>query len=254
MSAPPIISNPLNESELELWTAFKNERSTVAREALFSSYAPFARSIAMRLFRERSRGDMDSQDVCQLAYAGLLEALDRFEPNIGTPFRAFAAHRIAGSIRDGIPQMSELREQMSWRHRLHRDRLDSIKGGKERHQEAIDNLTDLVIGLALGFMLEDAGLLQTDDAITAHAGRQTAYDTLAWKDLVNNVRRGLETLPERERTILEKHYLDHVNFDTLASLLRISKGRVSQLHRDALSELREHLARRGLNRTDVMNR
>jgi RNA polymerase sigma factor FliA len=41
--------------------------------------------------------------------------------------------------------------------------------------------------------------------------------------------------------VLEWHYFQHESFEVAAEQMNLSKGRVSQLHRTALSKLREAL-------------
>ena len=73
------------------------------------------------------------------------------------PFRGFAVRRINGSILDGLAKMNEVREQISFRRRVKRERMrsltpadaDALPAG-----EAMEALIDLAVGLALGFMLE----------------------------------------------------------------------------------------------------
>ena len=246
MSLSSDFSKKPDEAETALWIDFRSRGSAAAREKLFTHHAAFARNIARRHHRERSRGDIDLHDLYQLAYAGLLESIDRFDPRQGAPFRPFAAHRISGSIRDGIPRMSEIHEQMSWRHRVQRERMQSMHqpGAK---QEPMERLTESVVGLALGCMLEGTGLIVQEECGQSdiHAHTQTAYDSLAWKEMITRLRSEMLELPERERTILHRHYLDGLSFDDLSSLLGISKGRISQLHRGALILLRKRMAHRG---------
>src|SRR5882757_7361725 len=149
MPPAPEFSGAPDTAEAALWTAFRDRSSADAREQLFTLHAAFARNIARRHHQERSRGDIDLHDLHQLAYMGLLEALDRFDPRLGTPFRPFAAHRISGSIRDGILKMSEMREQMAWRHRVRRERIKSLSTEGSQAREPIEELTEIVIGLAL---------------------------------------------------------------------------------------------------------
>lgn len=228
------------------WLAFKTQGSLAARERLFSLYAGFARAIARRHHRERSRGDIELAELYQYAYAGLLEALDRFDPGHGAPFRPFAAPRISGNIMDGIPHLSEVLEQLSWRRRVRRERLRSLAEGTQETASPIEKLAELALGLALGFMLEGTGLFSAGDSEqAASAPAETAYDSLAWKEIVGQLRAELDDLPEREQAILRQHYLNGVSFDQLASLLAVSKARVSQLHRSALMLLRKRMRERG---------
>jgi RNA polymerase sigma factor for flagellar operon FliA len=233
-------------AEANLWIAFKRQNSQQAREKLFTRHAAFARNIAGRHYRERSRGDLEIGDLRQFAYTGLLEALDRFDPDRGIPFRAFAAHRISGSIRDGLSRMTEVREQLSWRQRVRRERTRSLS---EHNADALgtngamEALAEIAVGLALGFILEGTGLYTED--IDGQSPQPTAYDSLAWKDMIAQLSTELSKLPDRERMILREHYGGGVGFDELASACGLTKGRISQLHRSALDLLRKRLGARG---------
>lgn len=236
--APPALAPQADEAQL--WTELKTTGSERAREQLCLLYLPFAGKIASRRFTHRG-GDIELQDLRQLAFAGLLEAIDSFDPALGSPFKAYASRRITGAILDGITKMSEMREQLSFRNRVRRDRLRSLAptartlGG----QDAMEALAEIAVGLALGFMLEGSGLYQggQQDSRTA----ATAYDSLAWKEAIERVLGELARLPERERMVIERHYLDGLSFDDVAALMGVSKGRVSQLHRNAISLLRKRL-------------
>ena len=239
------------DDEALLWADFKHRSSSAARERLFLRFVGFARNVARRLHREHSWGDLELADLQQHAYTGLLEALDRYDPDLGTPFRAFAAHRISGSIRDGIARANEMREQISWRRRVRRERVRSLSEPQAETPSAaatpIEKLAEIAAGLALGFMLEGTSLFVEDDA---NEGQRigvaaTAYDSVVWRETVARLHEELAALPEREQNILRQHYTGGLSFDQLASLLSISKGRVSQLHRAALELLRKRLRERG---------
>jgi RNA polymerase sigma factor for flagellar operon FliA len=235
---------PLHDGEDELWRALAGPRRQVAREKLFSVHEPYARGIARRWFRRRSRGELDFADVYQLACEGLLEAIDRFDPARGLPLRAYAARRIEGCIASGMARMTELRDQRSSQARLRSERLRSLATPDAINaDDALDALSELAVGLALGFMLEDSGLYLADERRPAPG--PSAYDSAAWSELVTRMEEELAALPERERQILVNHYKLGMGFDTLGRLLGVSKGRVSQLHRSALIALRRSLQRRG---------
>ncbi len=230
-----------SEEEARLWRAFKDEGSASAREQLFSRYTGLARRIARRHFRDRDDRTLEFPDLCQLAYAGLLEAVDRYDSDYGVSFARFAGSRISGSILDGIRHASEKHEQLAFRQRVRRERSKSLAGEDVdalTSSEALERLVDAAVGLALGFMLEGADIYVPDGAVDR---RPNAYESAAWRELVRKVLAKVETLPERERLIIHQHYLEGVDFDHLGALLAVSKGRVSQLHRSALNRLKAQL-------------
>jgi RNA polymerase sigma factor for flagellar operon FliA len=229
--------------EARLWGKLKAGGDVAAREKLFNLYHGYAQEVARRRFLDRRSGDIELGDLSQLAFAGLLEAIDGFDPERGIPFKGFAHRRIVGSILDGVAKASELREQISYRNRLKRERVKSLAAeveGVERlsADDALNALVEVAVGLAIGFMLDDTNLVRSE----AKAERApNAYETLAWKETVQAALRCLSELPAKERSIIEHHYIRGLRFDELTAVLGLSKGRISQLHRSALLLLRQRL-------------
>lgn len=229
------------ETEAALWRAFRATASREARDALFSLYFPFARSLAKRHFLDRRHGDIEFPDLCQLASTGLLEALDRYDPERGVPFKGYAARRISGSIVDGVAKSSEFREQISFRNRVRRERVGSLSVDQAEHlptADAMQALVELAVGLALGFMLDSAGLHVAEEA---QERTVNGYENLVWKDTIHRLVGEVAQLGERDQAIIRRHYMDGLSFEQIGDLLHISKGRVSQLHRSALALLRKRL-------------
>ena len=96
-SAPAAAEPSAPDEEAGLWADLRGHRSAAARERLFTLHFPFARQMAKRHFFDRTGGDIEFADLCQLASAGLLESIDRFDPAAAVPFRAYAARRITGA-------------------------------------------------------------------------------------------------------------------------------------------------------------
>lgn len=247
-----LTSDDVSSDELEkrLWRDYLGNGSSDARERLFVMHADFARSIAARHRRQYRMSNLDIGELRQLAYVGLLEAMERFDPARGVPFRGFAARRIAGNILDGISRIDERSEQINWRRRLRRERMQSLTDEELGDKGTADILTaiaDLAVGLALGFMLEGTGMIassESDGGATAQSPFN-AYESAAWNETIDRLQSELLALSDREQTILRHHYIDGLPFETLADLLQLSKARISQIHRLALSRLRKRMTMRG---------
>lgn len=241
--------NAQEEADRRLWQTLRETGSAASRERLFNRHMGFAKAIARHQYNVRSHGDLELADLLQLAYAGLLEAIDRYDLDRGVPFRAFAAYRISGSVRDGIARMNEVREQISSRSQIRRERVRSLsvveEGAADRSQ-AMQRLTEIAVGLAVGFMLEGTGLYAPEsgegDSAVSYA---TAYEGVAWHETVAHLHEELAVLPERERTILSHHYVGGLSFDNIAVMMGITKGRVSQIHKAALLMLQKRMRGRG---------
>ena len=226
----------------DVWRAFAADPGGPARGRIFEAYLPFSRRIAARIRKERPGADLDMDDLRQHAAEGLLQAMDRFEPERGIAFEAFAARRISGCIIDGIGASSESRRQSAVRNRIRAERTRSLSPDNVDRlstADALQALADLAVSLAVGFMLDEAAVL--GDAPVAPG--PSAYDSVAWTDTVRRMVSAIETLPDQERTVVRLHYLEGLEFARIADTLSLSRGRISQIHAAALDRLRKRLPR-----------
>ena len=232
--------------ERELWDACRegsgsDDAAVAARQALFSRYLPVARRVAWRFKRDHAAMSVEIAELVQLASVGLLEAIDRFKPELAVPFRYYCTRRIAGAIAEGIGKLSEVNQQITTRRRMERERLRSLREqGREPQSldEKLKLIGEIAAELAVGIMLEDSAMYVADERDPA----KDAYETLAWKQAIRHVVQTLEGLPERDRSIVRLHYLEGVPFEQIARLMGLSKGRISQLHKQALGLLRKRLS------------
>ena len=225
-------------AEASLWRRLRFEADGECREQLFNLYVGLARAIAWRSFRRRATARLERLDFEQFAFEGLLQAIDRYDPVRGVPFRAFAARRIAGNIADGIARMSEVDAQLSHRRRIEQERLRSLarESDGDPSDDALAALSDLAAGLAIGLMLEGTGLMDGEDGADP---APNPYERLEWRELKARVASGVAALPAREALVIRHHYDTGLSFARIAEMLDLSRGRVSQLHRSALTKLRK---------------
>jgi len=79
----------------ELFEIHLREGSTAARDELVDRFMPFARKLALRYIRTSEPMD----DLMQVACLGLLNAIERFDPEQGKKFTTFAAPTILGELK-----------------------------------------------------------------------------------------------------------------------------------------------------------
>ncbi|MBT3222915.1 MAG: sigma-70 family RNA polymerase sigma factor, partial [Proteobacteria bacterium] len=64
-------------------------------------YYPMVRAIACRIHRRLPKA-VDVDDLIGAGVVGLIEALERFDPDRGIPFESYAKHRIRGAVVDAL--------------------------------------------------------------------------------------------------------------------------------------------------------
>jgi RNA polymerase sigma factor FliA len=227
-----------------LWAYYTQARDPGVREELVAAYAGFARIMAAKAYARRMNAEMEFGDYLQYAMLGLLESVDRFEPGRGFKFETFAARRITGAILNGIESSSELQEQIAARRRILAQRTASLgaQAGAPQGPEAVfARLAELAIGLAVGFALEESRMVSGG----SEDYPDNSYHGVELKQLRERIKAALANLPQNQRHVISAHYLQHLAFDDIAAGMRLTRGRVSQIHKEALGNLRARLQDQG---------
>jgi RNA polymerase sigma factor for flagellar operon FliA len=226
-----------------LWQQLCIHSNQAARSTLIALHLPYARIVAARLYAVRRHDAVEFNDYLQMASVALLESLDRYDPQRGARFRTFALHRMFGAIRSGLERQTEIQQQISAQQRLRSERLSlSQEVARPTLADAgqlFSYLAEVGIGLALGAVLDGApGLIDLGQNVP-----DQHYERLELKQFTRRLVYLIEQLSARERQVIQRHYLQGLRFDEIASQLDISRSRVSQLHYQGLAHLRLLLAK-----------
>lgn len=222
----------------ELWRRHLAEHDVQARAELIETHTALAKKIAASMYARRYRDHIEFDEFFQFGLVGLIESVDRYDPDKGASFETFASYRIRGSIINGLGKMTEMRSQSAYRQRLRKDRMTSLSASDDKAgADLFDEMVELTLGLAIGFLLEDTGLAASSSENTG----DQAYKSNHLAQLRELLIRAIDDLPERESQIVRYHYLQGAQFEVIADLLGVTRGRVSQLHKRALQRLRDRL-------------
>jgi RNA polymerase sigma factor for flagellar operon FliA len=235
------VADPLQDiddgAEAELWRRLIVDRDAAARERLIELHLPFVRIMAAKLYSGRQIREIEFDEFYQHGTIGLLESIDRFDPARGVKFRLYAASRITGAILNGIESHNEQQEQIALRSRLRKERhLSTMKqavGGAPDERSAFARLSEIAIGMALGYMLEESGMYVNEEAQVADA----AYASVELRELKRIMVELVDTLSHQERQVIRSHYFWGMGVEQIGVEMGVTKGRVSQIHRNALANL-----------------
>jgi len=165
-------------------------------------------------------------EFVQNATLGLIEAADHYDPARGVEFRTFARHRVRGAVFDGLREIWDQHLVSPTREADRSESLDS------EQSDPLESFVSWTVGLGIGHLLDSAASLDL-------AGpSRTPYAELEQNQIQILLRQAVDLLPERERLIVTMHYFQHIAFTEIASYLGVTKGRVSQLHRQGIGRLR----------------
>jgi RNA polymerase sigma-B factor len=228
---------------------FHRERRPEDREALVRRYLPLARHLAARY----AGGSEATDDLEQVASLGLLKALDRYDPSLGTSFSSYAVPTITGELRRHF-------RDHSWRIRVPRDVQElAVRVGKleaDLRGELGRAATAAELAEGIGCSVEEvldareaAGanrMSSLDAPLREDADAGSLADVLGARDLrLDAVERAaalgsvLEILSDRDREILRLRFEEDLTQAEIARHVGLSQMHVSRLIRAALGKLRD---------------
>jgi RNA polymerase sigma-B factor len=238
-------------TQVERWLQdYAISRDPQLRERIILAYLGMADRLAGRY--RHSRGT-SHEDLVQTARAGLIAAVDRYDPGHGTPFLPYAVACVVGELKRSL-------RDTSWR--LHVPRplkeqaLRLCRVADELHQRLGRSPTTLELAeqlqlgekevleallavssrreLSLDQPVGDEAGLRLGDLVAAPAAGEEPEDRLALPSLVAG-------LPEVERKVIVLRFFQDLDQDSIAARVGFSQMHVSRLQRRALARMRAQL-------------
>ncbi|WP_431495031.1 sigma-70 family RNA polymerase sigma factor [Pseudomonas brassicacearum] len=229
-----VTDEPSNEGndEQTLWRNWLDSKTEAARSRLFFFYGKWLRMIVGLLYSRYPHPLAEWGDYVNLASIGLLQAIDRFNPELNTRFQSYAEPYVKGNVLKGLSCY------VGDRRRYYRERLESISGMQEegRAESDLEQVANVAIGLAFGLFLE-SGIV---DPEPKDDNPLSLYEVERESDTLEGC---VKLLSANEQRVIQGHYHQHLSFTEISELMGISKSRVSQLHAQALKNIRISHAR-----------
>ena len=248
MSSPADLER--HEAEQALFNALhdassSDEQRAAARDALVETHLPLVRHLARR-YAERGE---PMEDVIQAGTIGLIQAVDRFEPDRGVAFSTYAVPTVVGAIRRHfrdatwsvkVPRrVQELREKIDAAHDSLTQDLGRSPTVAEIAERASVDAQDVLDSLELSRVREMTQIDAVAPDGAPLADRIGDLDaSLAGVDDAETVKKLLDSLPEQERIVVKMRFFDGMSQSEIASKVGVSQMQVSRLLSRSLAKLR----------------
>lgn len=239
------------DHERRLFRRYLRDRDPAIREQLVTQYLPLARSIVRRFNRT---GPLD-EDLLQVASIGLLDAIDRYDPDLGPAFSSFAVPTILGNVRRqlrdhgwSVRPPRDLQERALAARKV-ADRLATRLGRQptapELAEEMGESVETVVEALQALSARQSASLdkpLRTDDDETTLGttigADDDGYAQAEARAILDDM---LGDLPERDREILRLRFEEDMTQQEIGRRIGVSQMHVSRILRRALAQIREQI-------------
>ena len=232
--------------------------SSPERDELILEHLPQIKYIAQRI-SAKLPSHVELNDLVSAGILGLLDAIEKFDPNRGVKFKTYAELRIKGAILDSLRNLDwaprSLRKKSKDLERVYRE-LEQRLGRPATDKEVCESmeisleefyeLVDQIKGLNLGSFQELAS--QEDDKnsepLVKYIPDAPQMDPffLFHKSEIQNILSGaVDALPKKERLVVSLYYFDELTMKEIGKVLGVNESRVSQLHTKAMLRLRTKL-------------
>ncbi|HOV14954.1 MAG TPA: sigma-70 family RNA polymerase sigma factor, partial [Spirochaetota bacterium] len=91
----------LDKTEDELWVIYKKTKNPKIRDHLIKQYAPLVKYVAGKVAMGKP-GNIEYDDLVGFGVFGLIDAIEKFDPEKNVKFKTYAVTRIRGSIYDEL--------------------------------------------------------------------------------------------------------------------------------------------------------
>jgi RNA polymerase sigma factor for flagellar operon FliA len=250
---------PMDEKvEERLWVEYRRTKDQKIRETFVIQYSPLVKFVAGKVAVGMPH-NVEFDDLVGFGSIGLLDAIDKYDPDRGVKFKTYAVTRIRGAIFD------ELR-QIDWVPR-------SVRKKAKELEETVANLesqmgrtaTDQEIASSMGLDSEEYSKTIMKISATSIVSLNEVWsgvdeneknsigdtiespislhpDVMVEKEEIRRVIiDAIKELPEKEKQILVLYWYEDLTLKEIGEVMKVTESRVSQLHSKAMLRLRAKL-------------
>jgi RNA polymerase sigma factor for flagellar operon FliA len=232
------------------------------RTVYVEKYAPLIKYLADRL-AARLPDHVAKEDLMSSGVLGLIDAVEKFEPDRGILFKTYAEFRIKGAMLDELRSLDwvprAVRKKASELEKLWR-RLEAELGRPPSDEESaeamgvelaayhksLDEISVINMLDLEAFRIEGSGggresldlyeVLQDDNS-------QDALTVLGQEELRQVLAEAIDALPEKEKLVVTLYYHEELTMREIGQVMGYTESRISQIHTKSVVRLRGKLSR-----------
>jgi RNA polymerase sigma factor for flagellar operon FliA len=224
------------------------------RDALITQWYPLVKWIGRKMSYQLPKY-LHVDDLIGAGTFGLIDAIEKYEPEQGVHFKTYAQYRIRGAILDYIRSTDFLSRQARTRLKIYDKTLLELsqKLGRrpeiEEIRQALNFTDEEHIELAKGLELDLCfALINKDCKPLDVPDPSPRVDDLIGRYQIRPVlSQIIGTFPKRTQEILQLRYWEDKSFDEIGQVLGVTESRVCQITNHALIRIKRKLRSLGIN-------
>ena len=249
---------PEQKTEEELWQQYRKTRDPAIREGFIKQYAPLVKYVAGKV-AVGMPNNVEFDDLVGYGVFGLMDAIDKYDPEKNVKFKTYAVTRIRGAIFDELRLIDFVPRSVRQKTREIETTISSLEaqlGRTASDQEIAGALgmdeteymkviqkisgTSIISLNDLWYSGDDNDKVSIGDSIESPSSMNP--DVMVVNEEVRRVIvEAINELPEKEKKILVLYYYEDLTLKDIGRVLQVTESRVSQLHTKAVLHLRSKL-------------
>jgi len=242
----------------KLWAEFKASRSQELRDKLIIQYSPLVKYVAGRVGVGLPR-NVEQADLVSFGVFGLIDAIEKFDPERGYKFETYAIARIKGAILDELRSIDWVPRSVRSKARTLERAMAKLEA--EHHRPPTDRevaaemeITEQQLQTTLS-QISFVGVAALDEMLAGgdRGESVTLGDTVAdsgegpmgvyeVEEMRQILAESINRMPEREKIVLTLYYYEGLTLAEIGRVLGVTESRVCQIHTKAVLQLRSRLS------------
>jgi RNA polymerase sigma factor for flagellar operon FliA len=249
---------PENKTEEERWQLYRKTRDPSIREFFIKQYAPLVKYVAGKVAVGMPH-NVEFDDLVGYGVFGLIDAIDKYDPEKNVKFKTYAVTRIRGAIFDELRQIDWVPRSVRKKTREIESAISSLEahlGRTASDQEVAQSLgmseeeylktiqkisgTSILSINEVWLSGDEKDKVSIVDSIESPSSLNP--DVVVEKEVIRQIIIGaINELPDKEKKILILYYYEDLTLKDIGRVLEVTESRVSQLHTKAILRLRSKL-------------
>ena len=229
------------------------------RDRLLVNYSPLVKYVAGRISARMPCGPVDQEDVLSWGILGLLDAIESYDPARRTKFESYAISKIRWSIldelrkADPLPRRARVRAREVERARgelaqrlghapTEEEVADELGVGIDEHRAFLERCSRAQVGSLEARLEADGSLGGTLHELVPDRSAADPESAAEMAEVRVRLTQAIGALGERERVVTTFYFYEGLTLREIGKALDLTEGRISQILRRALTELRRTLS------------
>lgn len=242
----------------QAWVEYKRAADPSLREQLILHYSPLVKYVAGRVAVGLPQ-NVEQSDLVSYGIFGLIDAIEKFDPERGYKFETYAIARIKGNILDELRAIDWVPRSVRAKARALENAYGKLENTLRRaptddELAAELDLTEDQLQTALT-QISFVGLVALDEMLSvggergesvtlgdtiadAGDGPVAAYEVEEMKGILADA---INRMPEREKIVLTLYYYEGLTLAEIGQVLGVTESRVCQIHTKSVLQLRSRI-------------